>query len=238
MRLDKFISYTLNLTRSAAKILIQKGEVTVNDSVIRKSDFQVDLARDAVYYKGGILEYQQDIYLLLNKPAGYISSRKDEYYPSVLNFLSGYEKYSLFIVGRLDVDSEGLLLLTNDGALAHRLTSPNFHVPKKYYVKVEGMFTDSDVELFQNGMEIRDGDGEIFRTEPAALEIISESEAFITICEGKFHQVKRMCLAAGKKVKRLVRTEIGPLRLDESLKPGDYRSLKPEEIEILKKEFT
>lgn len=238
MRLDKFTAYTLNLTRSQAKDLIKKGEIEVNGEIVRKGDHQLDLENDRVTFRGEVLEYEEKVYLLLNKPAGYVSSHKDELCPSVFNLLPGFEKYNLFIAGRLDADSEGLLLATNDGDLAHRITSPNHRLPKKYYVRVEGKFKDSDVFLFREGMNIKDGDGNVFKTLPADLEIISENEAFVTVFEGKFHQVKRMCRAAGKEVVRLIRTEIGPLKLDESLRPGAFRKLSHDEVEILKKECT
>lgn len=235
MRLDKFISYALNVTRSEAKNLIRKGEIYVNETIIQKSDFTLDLNQDEVYFQEKVLNYQEFVYLMLNKPAGFVSSRKDETYPSVLNLISGYEKYKLFIAGRLDADSEGLLLVTNDGALTHRLTSPNYHYPKKYYVQVNGEFSDSDRELFQKGMWLEDGKGNDYFTKPAKLEIYSRNEAFITIYEGKFHQVKRMCEHVGKEVFRLVRTAIGPLELDLELKSGEFRPLSRKEIEILKK---
>ena len=235
MRLDKFISYALNLTRSEAKNLIRKGEIKVNGTIVQKSDFNLDLKDDQVYFQEELLSYEEHVYLMMNKPAGFVSSRRDETYPSVLNLISGYEKYKLFIVGRLDADSEGLLLITNDGILSHRLTSPNYLCPKRYYVKVNGEFSDSDKELFQKGMWLKDGRDNDYYTKPAELEIISNNEAYITVIEGKFHQVKRMCAYVGKEVIRLVRTAIGPLELDLELKPGEFRPLKTSEIENLKK---
>ena len=237
MRLDKFISHVLNLTRSEAKTLLRKGEIQVNSSVVRKGDFQINPESDEITYRGGTLEYEEKVYLLLHKPKGYLSSHRGGVHPSVMNLLSGFEKHKLFIAGRLDADSEGLLLLTNDGELAHRLTSPKYRIPKKYHVQVEGVFEDSDISLFREGMDLTDGRGNSYRTLPAKLEIISKNEARITIFEGKFHQIKRMCSAAGKVVTRLVRTEIGPLKLG-NLKPGSFRKLNPEEIEILRKECT
>jgi 16S rRNA pseudouridine516 synthase len=236
MRLDKYISYALNLTRSEAKSLIRKGKLEVNGKIVQKTDLQIDENKDVISFDDQILGFEKNIYLMMNKPIGYLSSRTDGDYPSILNLVSGYEKYNLFIAGRLDLNSEGLLLLTNDGELTHRLTSPNYHCPKKYYVLVEGVFSKSDVEDFFKGMMIKDGKGKDFTTKPARLEIISPNEAYVTIYEGKFHQVRRMCSKVGKEVKRLIRMEIGNLKLDLSLNSGEYRVMKAREIESLKKD--
>jgi 16S rRNA pseudouridine516 synthase len=173
---------------------------------------------------------------MLNKPAGVISASEDDREPTVVDLITGLKRKDLFPVGRLDRDTEGLLLITNDGALAHRLLSPKHHVDKVYYVKVSGILTDSDVELFGEGLVLTDG----LECLPADLKIIStsdedyESEAEITIREGKFHQVKRMFSSVGAEVIYLKRLSMGSLSLDPGLAPGEYRPLTPEEFSSLK----
>ncbi|MDD3999880.1 MAG: pseudouridine synthase [Bacilli bacterium] len=234
MRLDKYISYALNITRAEARALIHQGKLKVNQEAVLKANFLIKVG-DSVYLEENELNYQKYVYLMMNKPQGYLSSRVDENSPSVFNLLSGYEKYQLVIAGRLDLDSEGLLLFTNDGQLVHQLTSPNYDCPKKYYVLTYGWFKEEDVLTFKKGFMIKDGKNEDFMTKPALLEIISAQEAYITISEGKFHQIKRMCQEIGKEVKYLKRLEIGSLKLDQKLRAGEYRLLEAKEIEILKK---
>lgn len=232
MRLDKFVSYCLDISRVDAKKIIKNKEIEINDVVITDSAYLVKLDKDIVKYQDKILKYEEYIYLMLNKPTGYICATTDPN-PTVLDLITEYKKYNLSIVGRLDKDSVGLLLLTNDGKLNHFLTSPKSSIYKKYYVEVDGEFNNSDIEEFKNGITITDVDGSLFKTSSSILEIISKNRAYISIKEGKFHQVKKMCEKVGKTVTYLKRVQIGLLKLDPSLKEGMYRKLTSEEINYL-----
>lgn len=235
MRLDKYLSHTLNFSRSEARQAIKKGLVLVNQEVIFKSDFQIDEQHDLVSFLEEELEYREFVYLMLNKPKDYLSSTKDDRRATVLDLIKGYENFDLVIAGRLDFDSEGLIILTNDGSFVHKLTSPNYKCPKTYQVVVEGVFEDEDIRKFQKGVKITDRYNQVYITKPASLKILSPSEALITIIEGKFHQVKKMCLSIGKEVRKLKRIKIGTLELDPTLKPGEFRELTDEEVASLKK---
>ncbi len=235
MRLDKYLSHTLNFSRSEARQAIKKGLVLVNQEVIFKSDFQIDEQHDLVSFLEEELEYREFVYLMLNKPKDYLSSTKDDRRATVLDLIKGYENFDLVIAGRLDIDSEGLIILTNDGSFVHKLTSPNYKCPKTYQVVVEGVFEDEDIQKFQKGVKITDRYNQVYITKPASLKILSPSEALITIIEGKFHQVKKMCLSIGKEVRKLKRIKIGTLELDPTLKPGEFRELTDEEVASLKK---
>jgi len=235
MRLDKFISYALGKTRSEARAIIKQGYIKVNEVIITKNDFYVDEYKDTIVYLGQTLEYKQFIYLMLNKPKGYLSATIDQKIPTVLDLVSEYRKHNLFMAGRLDLDSEGFLLLTNDGKFAHHLASPNHHCPKKYYVEVDGLFLEEDKISFEEGFKIYDGNKNPFTTKPAVLEIIDDNKAYITIREGKYHQVKKMCLKLNKVVIYLKRVKIGNVELDPKLKLGEYRLLTEKEVEHLKK---
>ena len=235
MRLDKFLSDMGAGTRSELKKDIRKGNVSVDGVTVKDPGFSVSPS-SRVIYKGSVIGYDEFEYYMLNKPAGVISASEDDREPTVVDLITGLKRKDLFPVGRLDRDTEGLLLITNDGALAHRLLSPKHHVDKVYYVKVSGILTDSDVDLFGEGLVLTDG----LECLPADLKIISasdeeyESEAEITIREGKFHQVKRMFSSVGAEVIYLKRLSMGPLKLDPALAPGEYRPLTPEELSSLK----
>lgn len=235
MRLDKFLSDMGAGTRSELKKDIRKGNVSVDGVTVKDPGFSVSPS-SRVIYKGSVIGYDEFEYYMLNKPAGVISASEDDREPTVVDLITGLKRKDLFPVGRLDRDTEGLLLITNDGALAHRLLSPKHHVDKVYYVKVSGILTDSDVELFGEGLVLTDG----LECLPADLKIIStsdedyESEAEITIREGKFHQVKRMFSSVGAEVIYLKRLSMGSLSLDPGLAPGEYRPLTPEELSSLK----
>ncbi|SHE98268.1 16S rRNA pseudouridine516 synthase [Caldanaerobius fijiensis DSM 17918] len=233
-RLDKILSNSGIGTRKEVKALIKQGNVMVNDTVVDDPGVHVDPSVDAIYVNGIKLVYRKYIYLMHNKKMGYITATEDDRERTVLDLLpEEYRHFKVFPVGRLDKDSEGLLLLTNDGDLAHRLLSPNKKVEKKYYVRVAGGLGDNEVEKFRKGIKLDDG----YVTLPAELEILKRgdiSEAYVTIVEGKFHQVKRMFLALSKKVEYLKRVSMGPLLLDENLKPGHFRELTEEEIFKLK----
>ncbi|HOE06249.1 MAG TPA: 16S rRNA pseudouridine(516) synthase [Bacilli bacterium] len=234
MRLDKYVSQGLGITRSQARQLIRAKEITVEFKKHLHSDDAIDEIKDIVYYKGRKLDYLKYVYIMLNKPRGVLSATIDKKDPTVVDLIKEYQKYDLAMIGRLDKDTEGLFLLTNDGALVHRLTAPNKNVFKKYYVEVNGKWTAEDVIKFQEGLEILDGKKNIFLTKPAKLEIISDFKAYVSISEGKYHQIKKMCLKVGKEVTYLKRIAIGKLQLDEKLPVGGYRLLTDEEIEILK----
>ena len=232
IRLDKYLADMGYGTRSQVKRQITAGQVTVNEKPEKRPETKIDTETDSVSYCGTKVSYAQYEYYMLNKPAGTVSATEDRRESTVLDLLSERKRKDLFPVGRLDKDTEGLLLITNDGDLAHRLLAPGKHVDKEYYVEVEGQVTAEDAELFRIGVDI----GDEKKTLPAALEIIRSSErsaVLLTICEGRFHQVKRMFHAVGKEVVFLKRVRMGGLKLDENLKPGEYRKLTKEEVEKL-----
>ena len=233
IRIDKFLSDMNKGTRSEIKDLIRKGRVSINGIPCKKPDEKVDTESDAVCLDGHIVSYERYIYLMLNKPAGVVSATKDNKEKTVIDLVKESSRKDIFPVGRLDKDTEGLLILTNDGALAHNLLSPKKEVDKVYYAKVEGKVTAKDVEAFLSGISI--GEDELCL--PARLEVLVSgdiSEVNLTIQEGKFHQVKRMFEAVGKKVIYLKRLSMGGLKLDPTLKPGEYRSLTKDEVKYLK----
>ncbi|KYH33443.1 pseudouridine synthase [Neomoorella mulderi] len=229
-RLDKLLAHMGLGTRKEIKKLIKEKRVQVNGRPAGDPGLHVLPGRDYIEVNGEPLEYRQYVYLMLNKPQGVLSATEDRFAKVVVDLLPPqYRAFHPFPVGRLDKDAGGLLLLTNDGKLAHQLLSPKKHVPKTYYAVVCGMVTEIDVEAFRQGVILDDG----YRTMPAELKILRqglESEVELTIYEGKYHQVKRMFAAVGKKVTYLKRIAMGPLVLDEQLKPGEYRELTAEEI--------
>lgn len=232
IRLDKYLADMGIGTRSEVKKDIRKGLVKVDGEVIRVIDLKIDPEQCTVTYAGDPVAYAAYEYYMLNKPAGAISASSDKKAVTVIDLIDTKLRKDLFPVGRLDKDTEGLLLITNDGALAHNLLSPKKHVDKVYYAKVEGKVTEADKQSFAEGVDI----GEHKNTMPADLKILESaqvSEIELTIHEGKFHQVKRMFEAVGKEVLYLKRLSMGSLVLDESLKPGDYRPLTKEELEEL-----
>lgn len=235
MRLDKYLAEMGAGTRSEVKKLIRAGRVTINGAVAEKPEQKLDPEADTVCLDGEALLYAAYEYYLFHKPAGCVSATEDKIHKTVMDYLTDTLRDDLFPVGRLDIDTEGLLLITNDGALAHELLSPAHHVPKTYYARVAGRVTEEDVRLFQEGVDI----GEEKLTKPAELVILTsgeESEIRLTITEGKFHQVKRMFQAVGKEVVYLKRLSMGPLTLPETLLPGEYRALTQEELKLLQKE--
>ncbi|ADY73487.1 pseudouridine synthase Rsu [Desulfurobacterium thermolithotrophum DSM 11699] len=233
MRLDKLLADSGFGTRSQVKRLIKKGFVTVNGETIKDPSFNVDPQKDEVLVDGELVEYEKDYYLILHKPQGYITSTKDRQM-TVMELIADIPRFErLFPVGRLDKDAEGLLLITNDGELAHRLTHPKWKVPKVYFVVVEGKLNEENLEPLKKGIELKD-----FRAKPAKVRILkaeeSESEAEIEITEGKYHQVKRMFEKIGHPVKYLRRIQFGNLKLG-NLPVGEYRFLTKEELKELKK---
>ena len=228
IRLDKYLADMGYGTRSEIKKEIVRGNIQVNGAVERKPETKIDTEKDKVIYNGIPAVYEQYEYYMLNKPAGVVSATSDRKDRTVVDLIEARQRKDLFPVGRLDKDTEGLLLITNDGELAHRLLSPKKHVDKVYYVKIEGYLTGEDVERLADGIDI----GEDRPALPARLVIRKSgtvSEAEITIQAGRFHQVKRMFHALGKEVIYLKRLRMGSLVLDETLKPGQYRKLTEEE---------
>lgn len=233
MRLDKFLGNHGFGTRKEVKLLVKRGAVKVNDVVVKKSDIKIVPENDTVTVYNEVVMYEPFVYIMLNKPAGYISSTKDYKDETVLELIEGFEHYELHPVGRLDKDTEGLLILTNDGQFSHDVLSPRKHVNKTYFARVDGYVTDDTVELFKAGITLDDG----YKAMPAELQIISAgeiSEIELVIQEGKFHQVKRMFKAVDMTVIYLKRIKMGGLPLDESLTPGAYRKLTLEEINFVK----
>lgn len=234
-RLDKYLADMSVGTRSEVKNLIKKGLVTVNGEVIRKPEYKVDIEKDDLVCRGEPVAYQTLVYYMLNKPAGVISATNDPKQKTVLDLITDKSRKDLFPVGRLDKDTVGLLLITNDGNLAHRLLSPKHHVDKCYFAKVQGNVTKDDAEKFAEGVNIGTED-EPEITMPGKLDIIKSddlSEIRLTIQEGKFHQVKRMFQAVGKEVVYLKRERMGSLILDDNLAGGEYRMLTEEELKNL-----
>ena len=235
MRLDKYLAQMSIGTRSQVKQMVRKGQVCVNGTVVKKPEYKVDPNQDQVVADGVKTKYVHEEYIMLNKPSGVVSATKDPREKTVLDLIDGQKRKDLFPAGRLDKDTEGLLLLTSDGELAHRLLSPKKHVDKTYYARIQGRVTNEDVKVFLKGLDIGDEKPAL----PAVLQVLIEgeiSEILITIQEGRFHQVKRMFKAVDKKVVYLKRISMGSLVLDETLMPGQYRNLTEEEIQRLKEE--
>ncbi len=233
LRLDKALAHIGFGSRKEVKQLVRAGRVTVNGEIVKKSELIVDAANDVIMVNGEKVRYREFIYLLMNKPQGFISATEDRQDKVVTELLAIEDAvFEPFPVGRLDKDTEGLLILTNDGQFAHRMLAPKKHVPKTYFARIDGCVDEADAKAFACGVELDDG----YKTLPAQLEIISAgvvSEIRLTIYEGKFHQVKRMFEAVGKKVTYLQRVSMGNLQLDPSLALGEYRELSAAELEGL-----
>ena len=232
LRLDKYLADMRIGTRSEVKTFLRKGLITVDGAVEKRPELKISPQQTVVCYNGTEISYTEYEYYMLNKPQGCVSATEDKQHQTVLDYIPAVRQ-DLFPVGRLDIDTEGLLLITNDGALAHHLLSPRHQVDKTYYARIRGKVTAEDVAAFAEGLDI----GEKTLTRPAKLEILVSgeiSEIHVTITEGKFHQVKRMFEAVGKEVLYLKRLSMGALVLDEKLQPGQCRSLTPEEIAQLK----
>lgn len=235
VRLDKYLADRKEGARSKVKEQIKRGHIRVNGIVVTKSEYKLDPEQDLVTVDGRQIEYVEFEYIMLHKPAGVVTATSDKRDKTVMDLLTDTKCKDLFPVGRLDKDTEGLLLITNDGPLSHQLLSPKKHVDKTYYAKIKGQVTKDDQEAFGEGVRI--GREEI--TRPARLKILTsgeESEIELTLQEGKFHQVKRMFEAVGKRVLYLKRLSMGSLKLDEGLEKGSFRYLTKEEIQKLKGE--
>lgn len=249
MRLDKYLTEMGLGSRSEVKQGIRKGSAKVNETIVTRPEYKVT-DKDKVFWKGTSVDFVEYEYIMLNKPAGVISATEDSREKTVIDLIKDSRRKDLFPVGRLDKDTEGLLLLTNDGKLAHKLLSPRRHVAKVYYARVKGIMTAEDVKLFAEGLYVDEeltalpAELEILATHPLAEESVEEestvpegtsgtSEIRLKIFEGKFHQVKRMVQAVGKEVTYLKRLSMGGLVLDEDLEPGAYRLLTTSELEEL-----
>lgn len=230
-RLDKIISATGKKSRREVKLLVKQGRILVDGVPAAAPEMKVDPAVSEILLDGENIGYQRFTYIMLHKPAGVLSAVEDKRQKTVLDLLpEELQRRNLSPVGRLDKDTEGLLLLTNDGELTHRLLSPRHHVDKVYYARVDGRLEAADCAAFAAGITLGDG----LECMPAGLEILSDSEALVTLQEGKFHQVKRMLAFCGKPVVYLKRLSMGPLRLDEALQPGEFRHLTEDEEKMLR----
>ena len=232
IRLDKYLADMGVGTRSEVKKYIKQGKIGVDGQVVKSADMKIEIETQLVTFQGQRVGYEEFEYYMLHKPAGVVSATTDAKDKTVIDLITDKKRKDLFPVGRLDKDTEGLLLITNDGDMAHRLLAPKKHVDKVYYARIDGRVTEEDVIAFQEGISI--GQGEVAK--PAKLEILKAdeiSEIHVTIQEGKFHQVKRMFHTIGKEVLYLKRLSMGSLVLDESLPLGAYRKLTREELEDL-----
>jgi 16S rRNA pseudouridine516 synthase len=226
MRLDKFLSQNSDSSRSLIQQAIKAGRVCVNDVIAKKGDQKLT-GDEIVTLDGNIVEAFKTRYLMLHKPLGYVCANSDTDYPVVVDLIRLPRWQELQIVGRLDIDTTGLVLLTDDGQWNHRITSPRHECDKIYRVTTANPISADTAELFADGVQLH---GEKAPTRPAQLELISSHEALLKIHEGKYHQVKRMFAAAGNLVVALHRESIGNIQLDPALAPGEYRALTAEEI--------
>lgn len=234
-RLDKVLSNLGYGSRKEIKAIVKSGKVEVNGKIVKSNDIKVEPEKSIIKVAGEEINYRKYIYIMLNKPADVVSATFDNYDETVIDLLEPeHAVFNPFPIGRLDKDTEGLLLITNDGELNHRLTSPKWHVDKLYYAQIDKPVDEGDVEAFEKGIVLDDG----YKCLPAKLEVITSdhngSEVNVTIQEGKFHQVKRMFEARDKKVLYLRRISMGNLTLDENLELGEYRELSEEELLRLK----
>ena len=230
MRLDKYLSDATAYSRRDIRGLVNRKAITVNGLIAKAADIKINETADQVCVNGESVVYRKFIYLMLNKPQGYLSATEDDRSPVVIDLLpEEYKHFAPFPVGRLDKDTEGLLLLTNDGQFDHELMSPRKNLYKRYYAELDHPADPGDIELFAAGMVFKE-----FTAKPAKLEILPDDprKVYVEIAEGKYHQVKRMCERVGKNVLYLKRVAIGKLQLDETLKCGQVRELTAAELEI------
>lgn len=232
IRLDKYLSDMGVGSRSEVKKYIGWGRITINGTPVRQPETKVTPGVDEVYYKKDKIGYEENVYIMMNKPQGVITATEDPKQETVLDLIQGGRKKDLYPIGRLDKDTEGLLIITNDGPLGHNMLSPKKHVDKKYFAKIQGVVTEEDIEKFKEGVVLEDG----YKSLPATLVVTQSgdiSEIEITIIEGKYHQIKRMFVSVGKEVIYLKRISMGPIELDPTLAPGDYRALTEAELALL-----
>lgn len=235
VRLDKFLANSGIGTRSEVKNYIKQRRVWLDGAPILKGETKIDIEKSVVTFDKRVVSYEQYCYIMLNKPKGYICATEDKEEKTVLDIIpKQYEKFNLFPVGRLDKDTVGLLILSNDGKFAHNTLSPKKHIEKRYFAHINGMVTEDYVKAFKNGVIIDGG----YKCLPANLEILYSapnlSKVNITIKEGKYHQIKRMFQVFGKKVVYLKRLSFGEIQLDENLQEGDFRELNQQEMDIIK----
>lgn len=232
-RLDKILANSGYGTRKDVKAIVKSGRISINGRIIKDSSIHADPEQDNIIIDGEAINYKKYIYIMMNKPQGVISATEDDYDRTVIDLLDEKSRgFNPAPVGRLDKDTEGLLILTNDGDLNHDLISPKKHVPKKYYARIDGQVNEKHVEEFKEGIILEDG----YRCLPAELSILKsgpQSEITVVLYEGKFHQVKRMFQSIGCTVVYLKRIQMGGLMLDDSLNTGEYRELTEEELELL-----
>ncbi|MBQ2745844.1 MAG: rRNA pseudouridine synthase [Lachnospiraceae bacterium] len=234
IRLDKYLADMGLGTRSQVKELIKKGKININGIVIKDGNLKVDSHKDIVYFEGNPIVYEEFEYYMLNKPSGVISASNDKHEKTVVDLITDKKRDDLFPIGRLDKDTEGLLIISNDGELSHNLLSPKKHINKTYYAELDKPLSKDKADKVCEGVYIEAG----VKSMPAKLEYvndINDTKVYLTIHEGKYHQVKRMFQAVGCKVTYLKRISMGPLKLDDKLQLGEYRRLTIEEVEALKK---
>ena len=232
MRIDKYLSHSGYGTRKEVKKLIRSGFVTVNGIVIKNDDAKIDEDCDCIMIGDEVVNYQKHVYLMMNKPAGYLSATEDSYDATVLDLFTKFEGKDIFPIGRLDKDTEGLLILSNDGDLAHHVLSPKHHVEKEYYVELDHAFDERNIASIETGIRLNEEEV----CAPAKVTNIQENHLHLILTEGKFHQVKRMMIACENEVTYLKRLRMGNLWLDETLDSGEYRPLTDEELQRLKGE--
>ena len=228
MRLDKFLAQAGYGSRKEIKNYIRKGYVCVNNQCVTKDDLKIDENNDIVLFDGEVVNYLENVYIMMNKPKNTLCVNEDSRRETVFDYVSEFAHRDLFTVGRLDIDTTGLLLITDDGDFAHHIISPKHNVDKVYRCKLQYPITDKQIELLEKGIEFKD-----FTSLPSLVEKEADNIIHLTIHEGKFHQVKRMLLAVGNEVVELHRESIGGLKLDPTLQEGDYRLLTEEEIQML-----
>lgn len=232
-RLDKFLSSQTSMPRSEIKTNIYKGKVTVNDEIIKDIGKKIDINSDIIVLNGEQISYKKNMYIMLNKPKGVVSAVQDNKDRTVIDILpKNLCRKNLFPVGRLDKDTEGLLIITDDGAFSHKITSPKSKIYKVYQATLNRKLNENDIKQFADGIVFRDGT----KCLPAKLEILNDSKALVTICEGKFHQVKKMFLSVGAEVLELKRLKIGNLLLDSKLNVGQAREMTTSEIDSIFKD--
>jgi len=236
MRLDKFLAHATGNSRTDVKKHLKQKQVEVDGKIITSAGFHIDLEKNIVTVGKEEIFYQKYVYIMMNKPRGYLSATKDGSTETVIDLLDEYyQRFDISIAGRLDKDTEGLLILTNDGQFLHDIITPKKKVFKTYIAHIEGTLTDESIKKLEQGVIIRDGKDNEYKTAPAILKIHNENEVEIRISEGKFHQVRRMFASVGCKVIYLKRLAIGGLELDAYLELGEYRELEENELDEITK---
>lgn len=238
LRLDKFLAEALCESRSDVRKYIKYGKITIDGEKCIKADTKVNTEKNIVFLGTREVKYKGFVYIMLNKPADVVSATEDKEFKTVIDLIKKEDKVKgLFPVGRLDKDTVGLIILTNNGSFAHNTLSPKKHIAKTYYVELDGKIEDNSIESFKDGISIKDKDGKEIKLKSAYLEILSSSDeiskANITITEGKFHQIKKMFATIGLKVTYLKRLKFGDISLDEALAEGEYRFLNEKEMEYI-----